>query len=609
VSASGAVSGRRWWAINAAILLVFSFVLTSCDSVVSILSPTPTPDIEPQIINIEVIDQENQAIDSAIVRVQGTLQVDDNDNNGYWIRFCITGQTISVWAPGYALQWQDCSTGLSEYKVTLYPLAATNNLTYSWLSAQNCSGCHSSLGDRNEFNEWQLDGHSRVFTNQFFWTMYTGTDVSNNQSDRTSWEILSTGQRVRQTHDTRFGPGFLLDYPNDQGNCAYCHVPALIQGGMQAGQLRDVIGNLPSAAYNAITEGVTCDICHKVIDVAVVDGQQPYSDRPGVLSFSSLLPDPGTSFMLGPTDNVAETLGKYSCAPVFSESRFCAACHYGKFAETLVYSSYSEWLETRRYSERVIAPDGVTKIENPDYRSCQDCHMLSTEEISATLHSNRSACSVANSSIQNFNHNMMKYEPDPANPSKYIPTMIQNAATLNVEYVYNAGANNIEIIVKVVNAKAGHKFPTDSPLRHLLLMVEAKDELGNVLPLANGSTIPVWGGVDKNVLGMEDYGGLPGKIFALVLADKDTSAYPTAAYWNPTKLVTADNRLVPFVPDESRYSFSTPADMRININVRLVYRYAFVDLAAQKGWSRDDVLVVSKECRVEANDTAPVPCQ
>ena len=190
-----------------------------------------------------------------------------------------------------------------------------------------------------------------------------------------------------------------------------------------------------------------------------------------------------------------------------------------------------------------------------------------------------------------------------------MPRMIENAASMKVEYTYNTTSNIIEVIVTVSNEKAGHKFPTDSPLRHLLLVVEAKDELGNVLPLANGSTIPVWGGVGKNVPGMDDYGGKPGKVYALVLADKDTSVYPTGAYWNPTKLVTADNRLSPFVPDESRYSFTTPANMKINISVRLVYRYAFIDLAAEKGWNRDDVLVTSKQCTVETKDAAPVPCE
>ena len=186
--------------------------------------------------------------------------------------------------------------------------------------------------------------------------------------------------------------------------------------------------------------------------------------------------------------------------------------------------------------------------------------------------------------------------------------MIVDAASMKVEYTYNSESNILEVIVEVTNEKAGHKFPTDSPLRHLLLVVKATDELGNVLPLAAGSTIPVWGGVNKNIYGMEDFGGLPGSYYALILADRDTSVYPTAAYWNPTKLVSKDTRLAPKATDKSTYSFSTPADMNIKIDVQLVYRYAFIDLAATKGWKRPDVLVTSTSCTVVSTPGDPVKC-
>jgi hypothetical protein len=81
---------------------------------------------------------------------------------------------------------------------------------------------------------------------------------------------------------------------------------------------------------------------------------------------------------------------KVACSRVFSEGEFCAACHYGKFFDTVIYNSYGEWLQSD-YSKKVISPDGVTQQPNPKYRSCQDCHMLSQTE-AANTSSEQRAC-------------------------------------------------------------------------------------------------------------------------------------------------------------------------------------------------------------------------
>jgi hypothetical protein len=105
-------------------------------------------------------------------------------------------------------------------------------------------------------------------------------------------------------------------------------------------------------------EGVTCDVCHKVTDVLVGKNQLPYDDRPGVLSMSMLRPVLAPALNTGPSayQTLLDTNSKRICYPVFSESKFCAACHYGKFANTLIYGSYQEWLEAIANPEVVIAP-------------------------------------------------------------------------------------------------------------------------------------------------------------------------------------------------------------------------------------------------------------
>ena len=168
--------------------------------------------------------------------------------------------------------------------------------------------------------------------------------------------------------------------------------------------------------------------------------------------------------------------------------------------------------------------------------------------------SRRQACSETDINFQNFDHNLMNLGFDETS-GKQIPLMIKDAARLNVKFKYEPDKkNSLNVIVKVQNTNAGHKFPTDSPLRHLILVVEAKDRFGTTLLQVDGEQIPNWGGMGKpfmDGLGIKNYGGLPGKIFANLLVEEDTNVSPTAAYWNETKFawtdvsVNSDTRLSP----------------------------------------------------------------
>jgi hypothetical protein len=625
VSTSGAGTGRLWWVINAAILLVSFIALTSCSAVVPVNALTPidasTPDNK--IISISIYSNKDNNLQSilkgAIVRVHGTNLWDNDDYEGYYLDTCIDTQYIVATAPGYTIEAVPCHTGTINYIIILSPLASNNNSSYSWKSARSgmpdCSSCHSDNRERNEYFEWENDGHSTVFSDGYFWTMFTGMNVNGNPGKQTTWRIISTGQSLREKNDSIYGSGYLLDYPNEQGNCAYCHAPTTVQGTRQQYDLENLIGSFARSSMDVSTEGITCDICHKVTGVVLGDDMHPYSDRPGILSLSFAFPDPAKQLVLGPDNDVlppSDPEIDMACASVFSESKFCAACHYGKFLDTVIYNSYGEWLDSG-YSKKEVSPDGVEKKENPDYRSCQDCHMLSNEAVNGTPISRRDACSYSSENFHDFDHNMMKYGVGKYNTFPNVPLLIEDAATLVVKNEYDSNTNSLRVITEVMNVKAGHKFPTDSPLRHLILVVEARDELGNLLPQFSGETIPLWGGVGNDKpSGMENYGGMPGKIYANLLADRDTNVSPTAAYWNPTKPVfvdgvnnkSSDTRLIPNVPDRSIFSFAVPSAGKVFITVKLVYRYAFIELAHQKGWTRPDVVVISAQCVV--NPTQPV---
>jgi hypothetical protein len=521
-------------------------------------------------------------------------------------------QVIAAWAKGYEVALRKCN----EPNIQLTPLTGHDNVHYSWTSAiGNCINCHAGqIGNTyDELNEWLRSGHATVFDRRYLETMYRGTNLSGLGSPATQWTVIGDDlTRVPPAIDDSYrGPGFKLDLPEQPGNCAYCHAPAAIA----PSQMNVDLATLFPKPGDVRGEGVTCDVCHKVLDITLDSNGFPFVDRPGVLSYRFLRPDNG-GFTIGPFSNILVRNSnlpndhRLTCAPIFSQSEFCAGCHYGKFGNMVVYNSYGEWKQS---------PFGDNPNQ-PDYKTCQDCHMshLDAGQESPPF-SRRQACSESDPEFQDFDHNLMGFGVDERS-GREIPLMIKNAARVNVKFKYEPEKkNSLSVIVRVENTKAGHKFPTDSPLRHLILVLAARDQLGTSLLQVEGERIPNWGGTGKPFMdsfGIGNYGGLPGKIFANLLVEKDTNISPTAAYWNETEFAwvngetTSDTRLVPGKEDRSDYSFIAPNAGDIQVTVRLLYRFAFFDLIAQKEWwNRPDIIVTSVECKGPPTEPEKISCK
>lgn len=208
--------------------------------------------------------------------------------------------------------------------------------------------------------------------------------------------------------------------------------------------------------------------------------------------------------------------------------------------------------------------------------------MLPSEPLAQSGAIKRSACSPANQSFRDFSHNLMKRD------NAGVPTLVEGAAKVEIGATKEQG--KINVTVTVTNTRAGHKLPTDSPLRHLILVVEARDRNDKLLAQVDGDKIEDWGGIGSDP---RDYAGKPGVIYANVLKDKITNTVPAVSYWN--LIVPAwedsDTRLAPFQNVESKYWFVAPTRGDVKITARLWYRYAFIDVMRQKGWDRPDKLV------------------
>jgi hypothetical protein len=417
------------------------------------------------------------------------------------------------------------------------------------------------------------DAHGRAAVNPRFLTMYTGTDVSGNRSPPTRYASNRDYGRIPLRPDPSqpyFGPGYRLDFPDTAGNCATCHVPGAA--------IDDPYGTDPTTVSGVDEFGVHCDLCHKVADVRLnAVGELPYPNMPGVLSMDIRRPFPEdlTRYQLFfgtfDDDNVP---AEDTYLPLIEQSAFCAPCHFGVFWDTVVYNSYGEWLESP-YSSPARG------------KTCQQCHMPSPTILDGQP-------------LTNVAPGRGGIERDPLAihahtfPGASSQELLQNAVTLKASAEREAGRISVEVVVR--NDQTGHHVPSDSPLRQMLLLVEARDAEGERLELLEGDTIPAWGGVGDPATG--HYAGMPGRAYAKVLMELWTEVTPTGAYWNPTRVVS-DNRLAAFESDSSSYTFDAAGADPIQIIVRLVYRRAYIELMEQKGWNVPDILMEETRVLVE----------
>jgi hypothetical protein len=194
---------------------------------------------------------------------------------------------------------------------------------------------------------------------------------------------------------------------------------------------------------------------------------------------------------------------------------------------------------------------------------------------------------------------MMDYGPDLENSTREIPRLVQNAAEIKLEARLEEG--QIKVKVNVTNTGAGHKFPTDSPLRHLILRMDARDWRNSPLTQTAGPTIPVWAA--------SDLAGYAGQIYANILKDKDTNLAPSFSYWNPVENAWqgSDTRLVPKITVQNEYAFAAPYDRTAKITATLIYRKAFMNIVQQKGWYLGDLDVKVTQAILDCSEFGPPP--
>ena len=467
---------------------------------------------------------------------------------------------LTAWAPGYLVGWTEDVSPERDAVITITPHYTTDNPDYDWFSHEGAAGSLSCSHCMPCYEEWQADAHSRAAVNPRFLSLYNGTTLTDRPGEPTVYRFdpaLGIDVPVAPSlGQDAAGPGFRLDFPDQPGNCALCHVPgaAARRGAAYQVDIREVSG--------IELEGVFCEFCHKIGEVYLdpVTGL-PNPSLPGVLSLRLYRPEAGQQVFFGNFDDVPRGR-RVTYLLLIQESAFCAPCHFGVFWGVTMYNSFGEWLDSP-YSDPETG------------RTCQSCHMPPVD-YDYFVYPEQGGMHRDPARI--LSHRM---------PGAADPALLAETATVEVQA--SREEDGLRVTVRVTNSGAGHHIPTDNPLRNLILLLQATDAAGQPLALLDGPTIPEWGGVGDPARGY--YAGQPGVLYAKILADFYTGETPTYAYWRQTRLVS-DNRIPALATDETIYRFALPGDDGpLTVDVQLLLRRAFIELMDLQHWNTPDMLM------------------
>ncbi len=361
----------------------------------------------------------------------------------------------------------------------------------------------------------------------------------------------------------------------DEGLCAACHAPQAALDGKVAR-----IGEVKGVA----ALGNHCDFCHKThhverIDAAGVRGSlalgrpSPDDERvPGrIKRVYGALPDSDYLFM-GAVFN-----------PFFGTSALCAGCHeYTTSSGIPALSTYTEWRAWA--AKRAVA------------ESCQTCHMPSGVSMEGKKLANRICV------------NALRRPPELIHDHSFLgrellPTAVELKASAT-------RGERLLVEARIATRSVGHRVPTGSSDKHLLLVVVAQDAEGVPLALLEGGRVPDHAGGEKDPLSLDalgfagrllahDFAGLPGREFAQVFLGHGGETH--VPFWRAVRVVE-DTRLLPDGEVVERFAFTPPAGA-VQVRVELWHRLRYKSHDVAKGVEGPgvrplDLLVASAQVEV-----------
>ncbi len=364
---------------------------------------------------------------------------------------------------------------------------------------------------------------------------------------------------------------FKQDHPDQNGNCALCHNPEISLDTKNI-DLR----NLKSKKTN----GISCDFCHKIESI----NQNPL--KKGVEGLNILRLCKGQNDVrFGPLKDPVQPSKNEELQynSLYKTSLHCAKCHDGSNGTVQIYSTFTEWLNSP------AAKKGV---------QCQSCHMAPRSNIpkeqSSTIVDNPTVKHKERPYYQIHSHRFLTETPSGFR-KKYV-----NLKVKTPQWSISTGKKTLRVEVVVENNNFGHSFPTGSPMRNVILVVEAKDKNGTDLNLLKGPRLPNYAG---------DLKDKPGRLFAKILSETNSEyarkhgeaeisfrkianafGIPAQDWWNV--FILSDTRIKANEDDISVYEFDATND--VTITVKLIWRNTWIGLAKLKGFKIKEEILSKK---------------
>jgi hypothetical protein len=303
-----------------------------------------------------------------------------------------------------------------------------------------------------------------------------------------------TSMHAQSSDNGRFQAAFQkakADSARDPG-CLACHAPAAVY-------MRDTKWEKKTS-----WEGVTCDFCHSVRAI------KPGTDRPFVIEAGPV--------KTGPLKGAKPTAHDAAYSEVYTSSTLCAPCHqFTNDKKFDVLTTYAEWQAS-----------GYPAKET----TCQTCHMRAVT-------GNVVDPKIARSATSSLNIHEM--------PGSHSVAELNRA--IQAQILAERKGDTIDVTVNVTNRGAGHKVPTGSPLRAIVMVIEADNAAGN-----RQTVTRTFGRVVVDAAGQE-------------LTDE-------AGVFQRAAKAVSDNRLVPGERRTERFSFPMPRSTPARALARFYYRYA-----------------------------------
>ncbi len=274
--------------------------------------------------------------------------------------------------------------------------------------------------------------------------------------------------------------------------CLRCHAPALLQGQDFKWQQK------------VSWEGVTCDFCHSVRGIRA-DAKAPFT-----LDVSQV--------KSGPLRDAKPTVHSARYADTFASSMLCNPCHQFTNEKGLqVLSTYAEWQDS-------VYPARAT--------TCQVCHMRSA------------AGKVVDPKIARISGSTVNLHEMPGGHS-----ITELNRALQAQITAERRGPNVDVNVIVSNRGAGHRLPTGSPLRTIVMVVQV-----------DGGTTPAQTAT---------------RTYRRVVVDeKNEEITDEASVWLRGARVVRDDRLSPGERRSERFSFTVPPNTPVRAVAKFYYRYS-----------------------------------